>query len=99
MKPRFKIHVDGSFEVVVKTPAEVRAEFVAAGVNMSAWARVNGFHRQAVVELLNGTRQGLRGETHRAAVALGLKAGYVGDVAQFKPAARSTGQQRKRAAA
>lgn len=73
----------------VKTPAEVRAEFVAAGVNMSAWARVNGFHRQAVVELLNGTRKGLRGETHRAAVALGLKAGHVGDVAHFKPAARS----------
>ena len=77
----------------LKTPDQVRAEFVEAGINMSAWARHNGFHRQAVVELLNGTRQGLRGETHRAAVALGLKAGYVGDVAQFKPAARSVRQK------
>jgi hypothetical protein len=38
------------------------------------------------VDLLRGARQGLRGETHRCAVALGLKHGVVVDVSTFKPA-------------
>ncbi len=71
----------------IKTIEQVLDDFRAAGITKSEWARANGFHRMTVVDLLRGARQGLRGETHRCAVALGLKAGVVMDVAQFKPAA------------
>lgn len=58
----------------VKTPAEVRAEFLEAGISVTEWSRVNGFNRTTVVDLLQGRALGLRGQAHRAAVALGLKA-------------------------
>lgn len=72
----------------LKTREQVQADFKAAGITLSEWARANGFHRMTVVDLLRGARQGLRGETHRCAVALGLKHGVVVDVATFKPAPR-----------
>lgn len=71
----------------LKTREQVQADFKSAGITLSEWARANGFHRMTVVDLLRGARQGLRGETHRCAVALGLKEGVVVDVAKFKPAA------------
>lgn len=82
----------------LKTCEQVRAEFQAAGITLSEWARANGFHRMTVVDLLRGSRQGLRGETHRCAVALGLKHGVVVDVANFKPAPKSVRRQLKAAA-
>lgn len=91
----------------LKTIKQVRAEFAAAGISLSEWARVHGFHRMTVVDVLRGTRKGLRGEAHRCAVALGLKHGHVVDVSNFKPAApaaastpstqRAERQQRKAA--
>lgn len=69
-----------------KTHQQVTAEFRAAGINVSEWARVNGFHRMTVLQLMSGKLQGRWGETHRCAVALGLKAGTVVKVADFKPA-------------
>lgn len=82
----------------LKTREQVRAEFEAAGITMSEWARANGFHRMAVVDLLRGVRVGKSGETHRCAIALGLKAGVVVDVAKFKPAAPSVAFKVKSAA-
>lgn len=70
----------------MKTREEVLAEFKDAGISISEWARSNSFSRMVVVDLLRGTRKGLRGESHRCAVALGLKHGSVQDVASFKPA-------------
>lgn len=70
----------------LKTREQVLADFKSAGITFSEWARANGFHRMTVVDLLRGARQGLRGETHRCAVALGLKHGVVVEVAKFKPA-------------
>lgn len=70
----------------LKTREQVLADFKAAGITLSEWARANGFHRMTVVDLLRGARQGLRGETHRCAVALGMKHGVIIDVAEFKPA-------------
>jgi gp16 family phage-associated protein len=67
-----------------KTIDEVRAELARAGINVSEWARTHGFARMTVVDVLRGHRQGLRGEAHRVAVALGLKVGEVVDVASFK---------------
>lgn len=89
MKPRYKLQLDGSILTLLKTRKQVRAEFQAAGITLSEWARANGFHRMTVVDLLRGSRIGLRGETHRCAVALGLKHGVVVDVADFKPAPKS----------
>jgi len=70
----------------LKTTEQVKSEFMAAGITVSEWARTNGFHRMVVVGLLRNAHQGLRGESHRCAVALGLKEGTVVDVAKFKPA-------------
>lgn len=56
-----------------RTPAAVRAEFIAYGITVSSWCRERGFHRLTVVDLLRGKRVGIRGEAHLAAVALGLK--------------------------
>lgn len=76
----------------LKTREQVLADFKAAGITFSEWARANGFHRMTVVDLLRGARQGLRGETHRCAVALGMKHGVVVDVATFKPAPARRGK-------
>ena len=57
-----------------KTPDQVHAELIANGINISEWARDHGFNRYTVVDLLRGKRIGRRGEAHRAAVALGIKA-------------------------
>lgn len=85
-----------------KTPDEVRAEFTAAGVSVAEWCRVHGFNRMTVVDLLLGRQKGVRGAAHRAAVALGLKAGAVVDPRKFKvpppsaPARRSTAGRKAR---
>ena len=83
----------------LKTREQVLAEFEAAGITMSGWARANGFHRMTVVDLLRGARQGLYGETHRCAVALGLKEGVVVDAANFKPAQPSVRHRKSKPAA
>lgn len=67
-----------------KTPDEVRAEFLAAGITVAEWCRTHGFNRMTVVDLLLGRQKGLRGAAHRAAVALGLKTGTVVDPRKFK---------------
>lgn len=89
MKLRYKLQLDGAVVPLERTVEQVRAEFQAAGITLSEWARANGFHRMTVVDLLRGSRIGLRGETHRCAVALGLKHGVVVDVADFNPAPMS----------
>lgn len=59
-----------------KSPAACRAWMRANGINVAEWAREHGFDRYTVVGLLRGTLKGERGEAHRAAVALGLKADH-----------------------
>lgn len=76
----------------LKTPQQVRDEFAAAGVTQAEWARANGFHRLVVVGLLRGANLGRWGESHRCAVALGLKAGEVVALNQFKPAPQRRSQ-------
>ncbi|GAB1388967.1 hypothetical protein MASR1M6_11480 [Rubrivivax sp.] len=71
-------------KTTTKTPEQVRAEFTAAGIPVAEWCRAHGIDRNVVVDLLRGRTQGLRGEAHRAAVALGLKAGVVVDPRRFK---------------
>lgn len=53
--------------------AAARSQFQASGTNISEWARAHGFEPRLVHMILGGNRRCLRGESHRIAVALGLK--------------------------
>ena len=53
---------------------DVRQAFSEAGIAVSDWAHAHGFHRESVYAVLSGRSKGRRGEAHRIAVALGLKA-------------------------
>ena len=61
----------------LKTPDDVKREFQRAGISIREWARTNGFAYEAVYGVLNGRFRGERGNSHRIAVALGLKDGRV----------------------
>ncbi|MBF5004709.1 DNA-binding protein [Diaphorobacter caeni] len=62
----------------IRTKEEARAEFERRGLSIRAWARMNGLDSATVYNLLSGRKVvGLRGESHKAAVLLGLKEGVV----------------------
>ncbi|WP_457348124.1 hypothetical protein [Sphingomonas sp. UYP23] len=56
-----------------KRLAAVRAQFEASGTVVTEWARQHGFTENMVHQVLAGRGKWKRGETHRIAVALGLK--------------------------
>jgi len=58
----------------LRTSSEIRRLFRDEGVTLSDWARRHGFSRLSVYSALAGRTQGVRGEAHQVAVALGLKA-------------------------
>lgn len=57
-----------------RTPQEIRQAFKEHGVTIAEWARARGFSEELVYSVLLGRVLGVRGEGHRIAVALGLKA-------------------------
>lgn len=57
------------------TPEEARAKLEARGESVAAFARRQKIKPIAVYQVLYGLKKGRRGEAHRAAVALGIKAG------------------------
>ncbi|WP_229694903.1 DNA-binding protein [Xanthomonas oryzae] len=57
-----------------RSPDQARQWLGANGITVSAFARQNGVERSVVHDLLRGRSQGKYGESHKAAVALGLKA-------------------------
>lgn len=61
----------------LKTPAQARAEFERRGMSIAAWARQHNLTPSLVYEILGGHshRRCLRGQSHRAAVLLGIKEG------------------------
>lgn len=59
------------------THEQARAEFNRKGISVAQWARENDFGRSLVYEVLSGRKRCLRGDSHRIAVLLGLKAGEV----------------------
>ena len=67
----------------IKTPAQVRAEFERKGLSVAAWARKNKLNPSLVYEILRGAehRRCLRGQSHRAAVLLGIKDGELSEAA------------------
>ncbi|MEJ8837744.1 DNA-binding protein [Ramlibacter sp. AN1133] len=57
----------------VVTAEEAFTNFRANGITISEWARDNAFNPRLVYQVLKGGRKCLRGESHRIAVALGMK--------------------------
>ncbi|MGI4949462.1 MAG: DNA-binding protein [Janthinobacterium lividum] len=51
----------------------MRDQFVASGTNVSEWARERHLSLKLVHQILRGERSCRRGESHRIAVALGIK--------------------------
>ncbi len=51
----------------------VREQFAASGTNISEWARERSFSVSLVQSVLTGRRACRHGESHRIAVALGIK--------------------------
>ena len=58
----------------IQTREDIRKAFDAAGLTVSGWADTKGFRRESVYAVLAGRTKGRRGEAHRIAQALGLKA-------------------------
>jgi gp16 family phage-associated protein len=54
--------------------ARVKTRFLAEGVSIAEWSRANGFSLKLVYRVLSGRVKGTRGQAHKIAVALGLKA-------------------------
>lgn len=65
---------------------EIQKRFRAAGLSVTDWAKANNFDRNLVYRVIHGRMKGHRGEAHRIAVALGLKAEVEKvDPRNFKP--------------
>jgi gp16 family phage-associated protein len=61
----------------IRTPQEVREEFARKGISIAAWATAHGFNTNLVFEVLAGRKKGIRGQSHKIAVMLGLKEGEI----------------------
>lgn len=68
-----------------KTADEVRREFAEHGISVTKWALARGLSPALVYEVLRGQRKCVRGESRRAAIELGLKAGVVTRPEDFDP--------------
>jgi gp16 family phage-associated protein len=74
--------------------AEVKDAFDQAGISISEWARANGFSGSLVYQVLEGKRLCKRGQSHRIAVALGLKKGNSASVEEFGTLLKNGMEQR-----
>lgn len=61
----------------LKTREQVLAEFARTGQSIRGWAIANGLHPAIVGGVLHGRYTGRIGESHNAAVKLGLKDGEI----------------------
>lgn len=60
-----------------------------AGISIPEWSKANGFTAATVKAVLYGHSKASRGEAHRAAVALGIKAGVIVSPKGFQPVRRT----------
>lgn len=74
----------------VPTPQEIRREFALRGLSIAEWARLRGFSTALVYQVLSGERPAVRGQSHRIAVALGLKEGVAGEISDLPFEAKQT---------
>ncbi len=59
--------------MTLKTPEQVKQEFINSGTIVSNWAAERNFTPQEVYKVLNGQSKGNYGRAYQIAVALGLK--------------------------
>jgi gp16 family phage-associated protein len=59
--------------VIQRRAAAVRARFEAEGVTLAQWSRERGFAYGTVKQVITGNRPCKRGQSHKIAVALGIK--------------------------
>ncbi len=64
----------------LRSPEETKQIIESSGVSIAEWARENKFSAGLVYQILEGKRRCLRGQSHRIAVALGLKRGKQCDI-------------------
>lgn len=69
--------------VPVRTGPEIKSEFERLGVSIADWARAKGFSPPLVYQILAGRKRCSRGQSHQIAVALGLKQGRIGSLADI----------------
>lgn len=67
---------------MLKTPTEIREELERNGLSLAAWARQNGFSEALTYRVMRGHKTKL-GQSHRIAVALGLKNGFSADISEL----------------
>ncbi len=67
---------------MLKTPREIRRELERNGLSLAAWARQNGFSESLTYRVMRGHEAKL-GQSHRIAVALGLKEGSSADISEL----------------
>ena len=71
----------------LRTPEEVQADFARKGISYSAWATARGYNCNLVIEVINGKRKCLRGQSHKIAVELGIKDGEIASLDSISLAA------------
>lgn len=59
------------------SPQEAKANLHKRGITIREWARQNGLSERIVHEVLRGRFKGMYGQSHRAAVLLGIKDGVL----------------------
>lgn len=64
-------------KIAVRTLKEAREAFHRSGKSVVSWAKAEGFCPQLVYLVLSGQRKGLRGQSHKIAVRLGIKDGVI----------------------
>ena len=65
----------------LRTRQEAHAYLKSLGMGITEWANAHGLKASNVYALLCGNTAGARGQSHDAAVLLGMKVGHVGPVA------------------
>lgn len=64
-------------EKQLRTPGEVLKDFEKKGISVRSWALKNGISPSVVHSVLNGRLSGRIGQSHKAAVMLGIKRGEI----------------------
>lgn len=74
------VRLEGGYTMksrLLRTPQDVRTEWLRKGTTQNDWARKNGFSPASVSQVLNGRNSGARGVGHKIAVMLGIKEGEI----------------------
>ncbi len=80
---------------MLKKPEEIRAELERNGLSIAAWARSHGFSEALTYRVMRGHPARL-GQSHRIAVALGLKEGGTSEAHEIDFSTSSTEAERSR---